>query len=119
MKKVNWNFVMQWCSRSSRSQMFFKICVIKNAAIFTGKHLCCSLLLIEFIKNLICNFIKKRLQHRCFPVNIAKSLGTVFFYRTPPVAPSVLLIKSCMAENWWGLKVQLYSTLKQIIVVNI
>ena len=27
------------------------------------------------------NFIKKRLQRRCFPVNIAKSLGTTFFYR--------------------------------------
>ena len=26
-----------------------------------------------------CNFIKKRLQHRCFPVNIAKFLRTVFF----------------------------------------
>ena len=23
-----------------------------------------------------CNFIKKRLQHRCFPVNIAKFLRT-------------------------------------------
>ena len=27
----------------------------------------------------VCNFIKKRLQHRCFPVNIAKFLRTVFF----------------------------------------
>ena len=26
-----------------------------------------------------CNFIKKRLQHRCFPVNIAKFLRTSFF----------------------------------------
>ena len=25
-----------------------------------------------------CNFIKKRLQHRCFPVNIAKCLRTTF-----------------------------------------
>ena len=25
-----------------------------------------------------CNFIKKRLQHRCFPVNIAKYLRTTF-----------------------------------------
>ena len=24
------------------------------------------------------NFIKKRLQHRCFPVNISKILGIVF-----------------------------------------
>ena len=26
--------------RSSRSQMFFKIAVLKKFAIFTGKHLC-------------------------------------------------------------------------------
>ena len=25
-----------------------------------------------------CNFIKKWFQHRCFPVNIAKFLGTAF-----------------------------------------
>ena len=28
---------------SNRSQMFFKIDVFKNFAIFTGKHTCCSL----------------------------------------------------------------------------
>ena len=58
--------------RSSRSQMFFKIGVLKKFAIFTGKHLCWSLLQA-------CNFITKRLQHRCFPVHIAKFSGTPFF----------------------------------------
>ena len=33
-----------------------------------------------------CNFIKKRLQHRCLPVNIAKNS---LFYRTPMVTASV------------------------------
>ena len=33
--------------RSCRSHMFFKIGVLKNFAIFTGKHLCWSLSLIE------------------------------------------------------------------------
>ena len=46
-----------------RSQMFSKIGVLKNFAIFTRKHLCW----------------KRRLQHRCFSVNIAKFLRTVFF----------------------------------------
>ena len=32
-----------------------------------------------------CDIMKKRLQHRCFPVNIAKFLRTAF-YRTLPVA---------------------------------
>ena len=49
--------------RSSRSQMFFKIVVLRNFEIFTGKHLCWSLQ--------TCNFIKKRLQHK-----------NGFFYRT-------------------------------------
>ena len=34
----------------------------------------------------VCNFINKRLQDMCFPVNIPKILRTVFFYRIPPVA---------------------------------
>ena len=33
--------------RSSRSQMFFKISVLKNFANFTRKHLCCSLFLLK------------------------------------------------------------------------
>ena len=57
--------------RSSRLQMFFKIVVLRNFEIFTGKHLCWSLQ--------TCNFIKKRLQHRCFPVNISNFLRTASF----------------------------------------
>ena len=56
--------------RSSRSQMFFKIGVLKSFPIFTGKHLCWK------------DFIKKR---SCFPMNIAKFLRTAFFYKTLPV----------------------------------
>ena len=36
-----------------------------------------------------CNFIKKRHQRRCFPVNIAKYLRKAFSYRTPPATASV------------------------------
>ena len=36
----------------------------------------------------VCSFIKKRLQHRCFPVKYAKFWRTPFFYRTLPVAAS-------------------------------
>ena len=39
---------------------------LKYFAIFTGKDLCWSLFLIKFIK--------KNLQHRCFPVNMARFL---------------------------------------------
>ena len=65
---------------------------LKNFTIFTGIYLCWSL----FLKT--CNFIKKRLQHKCFPVNIAK------FSRTPILKNNckrLLLItyKICFLKN--------------------
>ena len=62
-------------NRSSPSQMFFKIVVLKNFAIFTGKYLRWRLFLIKLPA---CKFIKKGLQRRCFPVNIAKFLRKAF-----------------------------------------
>ena len=42
--------------------------------------------------NLNCwNFIKKKLQHRCFLVEFANFLRTPFFYRTPPLAASAFI----------------------------
>ena len=49
-------------------KMFFEIGVLKNFAIFRGKHLCWILLLIK-------------LQAGNFPVNIAKFLRTPFFIK--------------------------------------
>ena len=45
--------------------------------------------MLEFLSNKVSglktgNFIKKRLQHRCFPVNIAKFLRTAFFIEHLP-----------------------------------
>ena len=54
--------------KSSRPEVFCKNGVLKNFAKFIGKH-----------DWKTCNFIKKRLQHRCFPVNFAKFLRTLFF----------------------------------------
>ena len=64
--------------RSCRSQIFFKIGVLKNIANFTEKYVLESL----FNKNAgltTRNFIKKRLQHRHFPVKLAKCLRTLLF----------------------------------------
>ena len=36
-----------WINSSSRSQMFFKICILKNVPIITGKHLRWSFFLIK------------------------------------------------------------------------
>ena len=52
--------------RSSRQELFCKKGVLRNFAKFTGKCLCQSLI------------SKKRLWHRCFPVNFAKFLRTSF-----------------------------------------
>ena len=80
--------------------MFFKIGILKDFAIFTGKQLCWGLFSLKsqafcgasngfkkalkaFIKRFeatqkACNFIKKRTQHRSFLVNIAKFSRTAF-----------------------------------------
>ena len=55
-----------------KAEEFCKRGVLKNFAIFTGKHLYWSL----FADLQVCNFIKKRLQSWCFPVNTAKFLRT-------------------------------------------
>ena len=64
---------MGWFSRSGRSQMFFKIDVLRKLPNLAEKHLCWTLFLIKFF------FIKKRLQHRCFPVKFVKLLRTFIF----------------------------------------
>ena len=52
--------------KSSNRRYSIKKTVLKNFAIFTGRHLCWSLFLIKLMD----------FRHRCFPVNIAKFLRT-------------------------------------------
>ena len=65
-------------SRSSHQRCSVREGVLRNFTKFTGKHLCQSLFLIKFP----CNFIKKRLWHKCFPVNFVKFLRTAFLQNT-------------------------------------
>ena len=60
------------------SSVLLKKGVLNNFANFTGKHLYWSLFLINSKNTGLqpCNFIKKRLQHRCFPVKFVKFLRT-------------------------------------------
>ena len=53
-------------------EVFVKNAVLKNFAVLTGKHLCCSLFLTKMWD------FKKRIQHICFPMNIAKFLMKTF-----------------------------------------
>ena len=69
--------------RCSSKEVFFKRGVLKCFAIFTGKVPVLESLFHKIAGLKICNFIKKRLQHRrlqhkCFLVNIAKLLRTAF-----------------------------------------
>ena len=67
---------------SSRPEVLYKRGVLKNFIKFIGKHWCSNLFLIKlqalrlFLIELQAILFTKKLQHRCFPVNFAKSLRT-------------------------------------------
>ena len=65
--------------RSSCSEVLCKIGVLRNVAKFTGKHLCQSLFFNKVAGLRSAALFKKRLWHRCFPVNFAIFLRTPFF----------------------------------------
>ena len=59
-------------------EVFYKKSILRNLAIFTGKHLLASL--FHNVTGLqVCKFIKKRLQHRFFSVNTWDFLRTSIF----------------------------------------
>ena len=64
--------------RSSRPEIFCKKGVLRNFAKFTRKHLCESLFFNNVAYLSLQLYLKKRLWHRCFPVNCAKFLRTPF-----------------------------------------
>ena len=55
---------------------------LRNFAKFTGKHLCQSLFFNKVADLRSATLLKKRLWHRCFPVNFAKFLKTPFLQNT-------------------------------------
>ena len=64
--------------RRSHLQMFFKIVVFKNFAIFTSKYLLESFLIKLHIWR-PATLLKRPPQHRCLPVTITKFLRLAFF----------------------------------------
>ena len=63
-------------------ELFYNKNVLKNFAKFTIKHLCQSLLLNKVAGLVPVTLLKKRLCHRCFPVNFAKFLRRPFLQNT-------------------------------------
>ena len=79
-KKVGSNYpLFQRYYRSSRLDVFCKKCVLRNFAKFTGKHLCQSVFFNKVAGLRPASLLKKKLWHRCFPVNFTKSVSL----RTP------------------------------------
>ena len=68
LKKWSQNHIFTHC-RSNRREVFCKKGALRNLAKFTGKHPC---------QSLSATLLKKRLWHRCFPVDFAKFLRTLF-----------------------------------------
>ena len=58
--------------------MFCKKGILRKLAKFTGIHLCQSLCFNKVAGLSPATLLKKRLVHRCFPVNFAKFLRTLF-----------------------------------------
>ena len=73
----------------------------------------CSAILADILPNRCqtCNFIKKRLQNRRFPVKFTKFLTTPFFYRKP-LLWWLLLGVNCV--NQWKHTLKIYATEKDI-----
>ena len=70
------------CFRSSRPEMFCKKGVLRNFVQFTGKHLCQSLFFNKFAGLRPAILLKKRLLHRCFPVNVTSlNMACLQIYR--------------------------------------
>ena len=65
--------------RSSRPEVSYKKGVHKKLTKFTGKHLYQGLFFTKVADLRPATLSKKRLWHRCFPVNFAKFLWTSFF----------------------------------------
>ena len=56
--------------------------VLRNFTKFTGNHLCQSLVFNKVAGHRAANLLKKRLWHRCFPVNFVKFPRTPFLQNT-------------------------------------
>ena len=65
-------------SRSSHRRCSLTKSVLRNFVIFAGKKLCRSLFFNKVAGLRPSTLLKKRLWHRCFPVNFAKFLRSPF-----------------------------------------
>ena len=90
-------------TRTSRPLMFFEIVILKVCN-FHRKTLVLEFLFSKVASPGAYKFIKKRLQHRCFPVNIVNFFRKFYLKNTTGGcfctcnSPGIWLYKS---GNWW------------------
>ena len=68
--------------RSSHRRCSMEKGVLRNFTKFTGKHLCQNLVFNKLAGLRPATLLKKRVWHRCFPVNFVKFLKTPFLQNT-------------------------------------
>ena len=79
---TDWDDVSLVNVRSSSPEVFCKKVILKIFAKFIEKHLCQSFLFNTVVGLRPATLLKKRLWHRCFPVNFGKYLRTPLLYNT-------------------------------------
>ena len=82
------------------AEVFCKNGVLRHFTKFTGKHLCHSLFFNKVLGLRLATLFKKRLWHRCFPVNFVKFLRTPFYEHLwwllfPRLSLYILLLPCC------------------------
>ena len=68
--------------RSSHQRYSVRKVIFRNFTKFTRKHLCQSLFFKKVVGLRPATLLKKRLSHKCFPVNFVKFLRTPFLQNT-------------------------------------
>ena len=81
-KKSYITLLFDRCSSLRKSSEAATGGVLTNVAKFIGKHLCHSLFFNKVAGLRSATLLKKRLWHRCFPVNFAKFLRKPFLQNT-------------------------------------
>ena len=85
--------------RNSPSQMFFKIGVLKNITIFTGKHLCCSLFLIKLHVWRPATLLRRDTNAVVFRLNLRNPEEHLFLQKTS-VFPFELLSRKVLKSAY-------------------
>ena len=67
------SFFMNCKKRYMKIQVFLKLSVLKNVADFIAKHLRWETPVQQTVRPATWNFVKKRLQQKCFPVKFLRA----------------------------------------------